>query len=197
MGESRISGPWTSNGGIRPAGSTAIILARPGCVHTGNVPATYTAQGFNATPIVTEIYYSELFVPCNMGVTGISVFNGSVASDDWHLALLDADGGLVVGSATGAVTSSGTDIYQKIPFTGGVLMVKGPATYFVAGICDGTTDRYNAHGEGGVVTTGTELGFTKNLVAGKITSQTFGAIPSTNTLALTFTTDLGRIASLY
>lgn len=192
-----ISHVLTPTAGTAPAGGTTIVLARPGCVHTGGQKATATAEGFNATPVVTEIYYSELFIPCNMAVTGISVFNGSVASDDWHRALLDADGALVVGSATGAVTSSGTDVYQKVPFTGGVITLPGPATYYVAQICDGTVDRYNTHGEGGVVTTGVELGFSLNMVAGKITGQSFAAIPATNVLTLTFTTDLGPIASLY
>jgi Zn-dependent M28 family amino/carboxypeptidase len=187
-----IKGATTPKGGIDPAGDTVINKARPGCVHTGGLPATATAEGVNSTPVVTEIYYSELFVPCDMTVTGISVFNGSVASDDWHRALLDADGALVAGSPTGAVTSSGTDVYQKVPFTGGAITVKGPATYYVAQICDGTTDRYNTHG---TATTG--LGFPTNLVAGKVTSQTYGAIPATNTLTLTYTTNLGPIASLY
>lgn len=192
-----LTGVTTPTAGLAPAGGTTIVLARPGCVHTGGVAAKATADGFNATPVITEIYYSECFIPCNMAVTGISVFNGSVASDDWHLALLDADGALVTGSATGATTSSGTDAYQRIPFSGGVITVQGPATYFVAGICDGTTDRYNAHGIGGVVTTGVELNLSATMVAGKITGQTYGAIPATNTLTLTWTTDLGRIASLY
>lgn len=186
------SGAATVSGGLAPAGGTTIVLARPGSVHTGGLPATATAEGNNATPIITEIYYTEIFVPCNMSVTGISVFNGSVSSDDWHRALLDADGALVTGSATGGVTSSGTDVYQKVPFTGGAITVVGPATYFVAQICDGTTDRYNTHGNGTA-----ELGFALNLVAGKITSQTYAAIPATNSLTLTFTTDLGPIASLY
>ncbi len=186
------TGVITPTGGTAPAGGTTIVLARPGCVHTGGFPATATAEGINATPVITEIYYSELFVPCNMSVTGIAAFNGSVASDDWHRALLDADGALVTGSATGAVTSSGTDVYQKVPFTGGAITVLGPATYFVAQICDGTTDRYNAHG---TATTG--LAFSTSMVVGVITAQTFAAIPATNTLALTYTTDVGPIASLY
>lgn len=187
-----VTGITTPIGGIANGGGTTLTVARPGSVHTGGVPATATAEGFDATPVVTEIYYSELFVPCNMTVTGISVFNGSVASDDWHRALLDEDGNKVTGSDTGAVTSSGTDVYQKVPFSGGAITLLGPATYYVAQICDGTTDRYNAHGEGT-----TELGFSKSMVAGKITGQTYGAIPATNTVTKSFTTDLGPIASLY
>jgi len=192
-GTSAVTGVSTPTGGTAPAGGTTIVLARPGCVHTGGVPATATAEGIDATPIITEIYYSEIFVPCNMSVTGISWFNGSVATNDSrHSALLDADGALVTGSATGADATSGTDVYQKQAFTGGAITVLGPATYYVATIFGGTTDRYNAHG---TATTG--LGFATNLVAGKITAQTYAAIPATNTLTLTYTTDLGPIASLY
>ncbi len=188
----------TAPGGLPPAGGTTIVLARPGAVcHTGGQSAQSTADGFDATPIVTEIYYSELFVPCNMSVTGISFFNGSNVTDSTHSALLDADGALVTGSATGAVQMSGADGYQRIPFTGGAITVLGPATYYVAQIFDGTTSRYNAHGIGGVVTTGVELSLSAVMVAGKITGQSYAAIPATNTLTLTFTTDLGPIASLY
>jgi len=112
--------------------------------------------------------------------------------DSRHSALLDVDGDLVTGSATGAVATAGVDVYQKVPFAGGAITVVGPATYFVATIFSGTTDRYNAHG---TATTG--LGFATNLIAGKITGQTYGAIPATNTVPMTYTTDLGPIASLY
>lgn len=187
-----VTGITTPIGGVAAALSTTLRTANAGCFHTGGVTAIANSDGFDATPVVTEIYYSEIFVPCNTTVTGIAVFNGSVASDDWHRALLDQDGDKVTGSDTGAVTSSGTDVYQKVPFSGGAITLLGPATYYVAQICDGTTDRYNAHGEGTA-----ELGFNTAMVAGKITGQTYGAIPATNTLTKTFTTDLGPIASLY
>jgi len=115
-----ITGVTTPTGGIAAAGGFAV---NPTTVHTGNAPPSVNTDGSDATPVVTEIYISELFVPCNMSVTGISVFNGSVASDDWHRALLDSDGALVTGSATGAVTSSGADAYQRVPFTGGAITV--------------------------------------------------------------------------
>ncbi len=187
-----VTGVTTPIGGTAPAGGTTIVLGRPGCVHTGGVPATLSGDGNNATPANTEIYYSEIFVPFNMSVTGISVFNGTVASDSWHRALLDADGALVTGSPTGAVASSGTDVYQKVPFTGGAITLLGPATYYVAQICSGNTDRYNAHGSAT-----TELAFSLSMVAGKITGGSYAAIPGTNSLTLTFTTALGPIASLY
>ena len=189
----------TAPGGVVSAGGTTILLARPGCVcHTGGQAAQSTADGFDATPSVTEIYYSEVFVPCNMGVTGIAFFNGSNVTDSTHSALLDVDGALVTGSATGAVQMAGADAYQKIPFTGGVITVLGPATYYVAQIFDGTASRYNAHGIGGVVTTGVELTLNTTMRAGVITGQSYAAIPATNALNATiWTTDLGPIASLY
>lgn len=194
----KLSGVTTPAGGVAPAGGTTIVLARPGAVcHTGGQSAQSTADGFDAQPVITEIYYSELFVPCSMSVTGISFFNGSNVTDSTHSALLDADGALVTGSATGAIQMSGTDTYQRIPFSGGAITVLGPATYYVAQIFDGTASRYNAHGIGGVVTTGVELSLNAAMVAGKITSQSYAAIPATNSLTLTWVTDLGPIASLY
>lgn len=177
----KATGIMTPVGGIAAAGGLAAYAT---AVHSGGAPAMASGDGYDSTPVVTEIYISEIFVPANMSVAGIAVLNGSVASDDWHRALLDKDGALVAGTPTGAVTSSGTDSYQKAPFTGGAVTVLGPATYYVAQICDGVVDRYNTHALGA-------------FIAGKITSQTYGAIPATNTLPSGFTANLGPIASLY
>ena len=188
-----LTGIATPVGGVANAGGTTKVVAYPGSVHTGGVPATATAEGDDATPVNTEIYYSEIFVPCNMTVTGISHFNGSnVGTDARHSALLDIDGALVTGSATGADATSGADTYEKQAFTGGAITIVGPATYFVATIYAASTGRYNAHG-----TATTALGFSTNMIAGKITGQTYGAIPASNSLTYTYTTDLGPIASLY
>lgn len=193
VGEAQFDEKIMVGGGIDNAAATTLLVARPGCVHTGGVPATATAEGIDATPVNTEIYYSEIFVPCNMIVTGISHFNGSdVGTDARHAALLDIDGAKVAGSDTGADATSGADTYEKQAFTGGAITVLGPATYFVAVIYAASTGRYNAHG-----TASTGLGFATNLIAGKITGQSYGAIPGTNTVPMTYTSDLGPIASLY
>jgi hypothetical protein len=179
--DAAVGGVLTPTGGIAAAGGFAAYAT---AVHTGGGAAMAATDGNDSTPVVTEIYISEIFVPSNMSVTGIAVLNGSVASDDWHRALLDKDGAKVTGSDTGAVTSSGTDAYQKVPFSGGAVTVLGPATYYIAQICDGVVDRYNTHAIGA-------------FVAGKITGQTYGAIPAANTLPSGFTANLGPIASLY
>lgn len=178
-----VTGVTTPIGGIAGATAATIKPLATG-VHTCGLPARDSGDGNNATPIVTEIYVAEIFVPCNMLVTGIQVLNGSVASDDWHRALIDADGDLIAASVTGAVTSSGTDAYQKVPFTGGAITLVGPATYYVAQICSGTTDRYNTH-------------VFSPARAGKITGQSYEEIPGTNSIPAGFTTALGPIASLY
>lgn len=189
------TGVTTPIGGVAPAGGTTIVLARPGCIHTGGVPSNATGNGVDATPVNTEIYYSEFLIPCTVGpVTGIAFHKGSIVNtDSVHMAILDADGALVSGTATGAVAIASTvDVYQKVPFTDSLDSLAGPATYYVAIIFSGNTDRYNAHGDATL-----ENCLPQNMVAGKITSQTYGAIPSTNALTLTFTKDLGPIASLY
>ena len=176
-----VTGVTTPIGGV--AAATA-FAARPGGVcHTGGVPAQVSTAGTDATPVATEIYMVEVFVPCNMLITGISMMNGSNSTDARHSALLYSDGSLVAASVTGAVASSGTDVYQKIPFTGGAITVLGPATYFVATIFAAGTSRYNAHTFG-------------EFRAGKTTGQTYQAITS-QTPPATFTTALGPIASLY
>ena len=196
VGEKMTStGVDTPIGGVAPAGGTSIRLARPGCVHTGGVAATVTASGVSQTVgATTELYYSELFVPCNMLVTGISLMNGTTATtDDRKVALLDADGAKVTGSDAGPTLMATANIFQKHAFTGGAITLLGPATYFVATMHEGTTGTPNAHGIGT-----DECGFTGTMVAGKLTGEVYATgIPATNTLTYTFTTDLGPIASLY
>jgi hypothetical protein len=177
-----VTGVTTPTGGVAAAAS---MSARPGGVcHTGGLPARVSTDGTNAAFVNTEYYTAEVFVPCNMSITGVSLFNGAtVGTDSVHAALAYSDGTIVAGSATGAVATSGADAYQNIPFSGGPITVLGPATYFIVFIPSGATDTYNAHPFG-------------NFRAGKVTGRTYGAITSF-TPPSTFTADLGPIASLY
>lgn len=177
-----FTGTLTPNGGIVAATTFA---ARPGGIcHTGGLPARVAGDGTNAALVNTEVYVCEVFVPCNMSITGISWFNGATAgTDSRHSALLYSDGTVVAGSATGADVITGTDVYEKQAFTGGAITVLGPATYFVAFIASGATDKYNAHPFG-------------EFRAGKITGETYQAITAI-TPPTTFTADLGPIAALY
>lgn len=174
----------TAKGGIRPS---------PRNCHTGGHSAQLAADGNNSTPVITEIYVAEIFVPATCLVTGIALFNGSDATDSVKLALYDVSGTLL--RATADTQMSGTDAYQRVPFaTDGsnaaatTIELPGPATYYVGAIFDGTTSRYNTHAVG-------------NFGGGKLTGHVYATAFNTTAMTITppttFTTALAPIASLY
>ena len=154
--------------------------AQPRLVNAGGTSAVLAADGNNSTPVITETYISEIFVPCNMLVTGIAVFNGSDVTGNIFVGLGSAAGAVLAQSASTA--GSGTDAYQLVPFTA-TLNVLGPANYYIMTQYSSATARYNTFAVG------------KHGVS-KQTTQTFGTLTSF-TPPTTFTTALGNIAGLY
>lgn len=158
--------------------------ASPRCVHTGNEPAIATTSGTNsATNTAGTVYFAECFVPCNMTVTGIAIFNGTAVAGNGKVMLYDSTGARVAISASTAM--SGTTAYQLIPFTA-TYAATGPATYFIGATYDTTTHDLRGHVIGSFAT-------------GTLASTTYATnttltpiVPTT-----TFTADLGPIASLY
>jgi hypothetical protein len=150
-------------------------------VNAGGTAAIDAAQGVNSTPVVTEVYISEIFVPCNMLVTGVAVFNGSDVTGNIKVGLGSATGAVLATSASTA--GSGTDAYQLVPFTA-TLNVLGPARYYILTFYDSGTARYNTFhvGKHGV---------------GVQTAQTYATGFTAFTAPTTFTADIGNIAGLY
>lgn len=165
-------------GGVGPAGGFG-NSAR--CVHSGNTPPATSAAGTDATPVITEVYITEVKVPANLVVTGLAIFNGSVASGNLKVGLANSSGLVVATSASTAM--SGTDAYQRVPFTT-TYNAYGPATYYGLVIIDNTTARINCHPFG-------------NFGAGKQTGQVYATGFTTITPPTTFTADLGVMFSLY
>jgi len=120
-----------SNGGITGLGTVS-----PRLCHTGAAPPQVSTDGTDATPVITEVYIAEVFVPCNMSVTGLANVNGSVASGNLKVGLADSTGAIVATSASTAM--SGTDAYQRVPFTA-AYVARGPATYYALLFVDNTT----------------------------------------------------------
>lgn len=175
-----ITGVVTPTGGVAAGGG---FTANPRVIHTGAQPPMVSTDGTNATPVATETYISQVFVPANMTITGISIFNGAtVGTDKGCVFLADSAGNVVAQSAAAGATTSGADSYQDYAFTS-AYSAKGPATYYVCYQMNGTTDRYNAHTFG-------------RFGASKKTGTTFGALTSI-TAPTTFTTALGPMATLY
>lgn len=173
-----VTSTITPTGGIVAAGGFSIA---PNLVHSGGIPARVSTDGTDATPVSTEVYIAQIYIPANCTVTGVSVFNGSVASGNIKVGLADSTGAVVATSASTAM--SGTDAYQRIAFTS-TYAAKGPATYYILEFVDNNTARINTHTFGDFRTA-------------KQTGQTFATGFTTITPPTTFTTALGPIASLY
>ena len=173
-----VTGAVTPTGGVAAAGGFSVS---PRLLHTGGLPARINTDGTNATPVNTEVYIGEVFVPANCTITGVAVFNGTDVTDNIKVGLADSAGAVVATSASTA--GSGADAYQRVPFTG-TYAAKGPATYYVLSMYAASTSRYNAHTFG-------------NFGASKQTGQVFATGFTTITPPTTFTADLANIASLY
>lgn len=176
----KILETWFSDrtNGIGTAGGYSVS---PRNIHTGGAPAQVSTDGTNQTPAATEVYICELLVPCNVTVTGLAIMNGDAVSGNVKVGLADSSGRVIATSASTA--QSGTDAYQRVPFTNQIALV-GPATYYSLVFIDNTTGRLNAHTFG-------------NFGASKQTGQTYSAGFTNITPPSTFTANLGTIASLY
>jgi hypothetical protein len=173
----------TPTGGVAAAGG---FSATPRNVHTGGNPASLSTDGTNLDIVVTELYVAEVFIPCNMTVTGVAVFWGAATNGNAKVMLFDSAGARVAISASTDVSGFTADSYgTRIPFTA-TYAAKGPATYYVGVICDDNTNDINTHILG-------------NFGAGKIESLVYAteAGYATITVPTTFTTGLGPIATLY
>lgn len=168
-------------------GAGATLTVTPRNMHTGSNPAMAAADGTNLDVVVTELYVAEVFIPCNVTVTGVSVFQGTNTNGNMKVMLFSAAGTRVAISASTSVAADASDAYgARIPFTGSTYAAKGPATYYVGVICDDNTHDINTHVVG-------------NFGAGKITGLVYATESGYATISApsTFLTGLGPIASLY
>lgn len=172
-----VDGVVTANDGVA-SGATQNGRLMASC----GVPAQVSTAGTDSTPVVTEVYIAQVFVPVNVTVTGVAVFNGTVASGNIKVGLADSTGAIVATSASTAM--SGTDAYQLVPFTA-TKALQGPQTYYILEFVDNTTARINTHTLAGACG------------ASKQTGQVYATGFTTITPPTTFTTALGPIASLY
>lgn len=176
-----VTGAITPTGGVAAAGG---FTARPVGIHTGGVPAVASTDGNDSTPVITETYWSEVFVPANMTITGVKVFNGSNVTGNMRVSLATSAGAPIAAALTASTAGSGTDAYQTIPFAVAYAAV-GPATYYIGVQYSSATARYNTH------TIGTHGVVVK-------TGDVYGTFTSfTPPAAGTFVTAVGNIASLY
>lgn len=173
----------TFNAALNPVGGvgSALGTTKASYINTCQQAAQTSAAGTDATPVATEFYWAEMFIPSNVTVTGVAVMNGSVASGNIKVGLADASGNILATSATTAM--AGTDAYQRVSFTA-TYAAKGPGTYYALQFVDNGTARINT------LTFG-------NCITGKATGQVYATGFTAFTPGTTFTTALGPIAGLF
>jgi hypothetical protein len=167
-----------------PGGVEAVVglAAYPRHIHTGSYPAIISTSGTDSTPVITETYVSEIWIPCSMTITGVALFNGSNVTGNVTVGLADSNGLPIAAALSASTAGSGTDAYQRIPFAS-PYAAKGPATYFLQVQYSSATARYNTHHVG-------------NHAVTVQTSQTYGTLTSF-TVPTAFVADVGNMASLY
>lgn len=175
-----ITGALTPTGGVAAAGGFSASARN---IHVGGAPAKTSGEGTDATPVVTEVYIGEIFVPANCTATGVSIMLGSATNGNAKVGLADSAGAVIATSASTDISSATVDAYARIPFTAPEALV-GPATYFVLAMFDDNTNRFNAHAFG-------------DFGAAKQEAQVYATGFTTITPPTTFTADLAPIASLY
>lgn len=171
----------TPTGGVGAAGGFSVA---PRALHAQGQKAVTTSDGNDSTPSTTETYITSMFVPCNMTITGVKVFNGSDVTGNIRIGLANAVTGAPIAAALTATTAgSGTDAYQTIAFAAPYAAV-GPANYLVCVQYSSATARYNTH------TLGTDPCIVQ-------TGTTFGTMPTVSPLPTVFVTNIGNIMSFY
>lgn len=146
----------------------------------GRAPASGT-DGTDKTPVVTEFYICEIQLPVAMSMTGLALLNGSAVAGNIKVGLASAAGAILASSASTA--QSGTNVYQRVPFTGGPFILP-PGTYYALAFFDNTGARCRAQAFG-------------NFGADKKTGQVYGTGFTTITPPTTFTADEGPIMGTY
>lgn len=169
-------------GMYRDPATNLLPAARTLGIHTGGIPARATTDGNDSTPSTTETYVQEIFVPAGCRITGIRLFNGSVAAGNVTVALADAMGTPITGVVSASTAVAGTDAYQSVPFAVPYDAV-GPAKYHIMVQYSSATARYNTHtiGSHGVLV---QTGGTYGIFV--------GFTPPTS-----FVTNVGNIAAIY
>ncbi len=157
-------------------------------VHTGGTGLTATTDGTNLTDVVLgTVYLVEVFVPCNMTVTGVALYNGTAVAGNGKVMLYSWVSTTATRLATSASTAmSGTTAYQRIPFAAPISVI-GPCSYLVGCTFDTTTHDLRCHALG-------------NFVAESVAGGTYGTDSTFATLTVVgtaFNTSCGTIGGLY
>lgn len=174
-GNEVVTGTSTVTGGIIGPGTQSTVF------HSGGFQPYIGSAGTDSTAATTVIYISEVFIPVNTTLTGISVLNGTAAAGNLTVGLANS-AGAVVASSTTATAASGTQAYQQIAFSTTYAAI-GPAKYFILLMANNTGYHFRSLPVG-------------TFGASTTTGQVYGTLV-TITPPTTFTTNTGAIADTY
>lgn len=164
--------PANPANGVTPAGG--FTISPRSFPNTGPTPTA-------SAPSITTTYITQIYIPANATLTGISIRNNS-ATGNATVGLADSTGAPIATakSASTALTVAGN--YQDIPFAAPYAAV-GPATYYVQAQFSsaGSSVFFYTIGAMGTMTQ---------------TAQTYGTLTSF-TPPTTFTTVSGAAANVY
>lgn len=177
-----IPGALTVTGGVVQATVTSPYTA----ITTLNPPFNLVAPAA-ITDTVAE-YWSQIFIPTNMTLTGACLLNGATVTTDKHIVFLaNAAGTIIANSALAGVADTGNaSSYQCQAFTA-TIAVTGPGTYFIGTQPNGTTDTFYTY---------TAKGAPTNYGTGLTTCAVFGTLCNI-TPTVTFTTAQGPLMMVY
>lgn len=183
-GNMTLAGTLTSTGAIIPnggIGTGASLLTR----FAAWFPSAVT-DATSTTPVITDVYLTQVHVAHNFTMTGIQVLNAATCgTNKWIVALFNSAGTVLANSATAGVLCSGASSFQSVAFTAPIAVL-GPETYWLGLYVNGTTDRFYA-----IPAAGAAVG-----LAGLLTGQTFGTVANI-TPPTTFTAGQGAVLATY
>jgi len=116
-------------------------------VWTGGIPAVLAVTGTDTTPATGTTFVSEIIIPHNMTITGVSYLIGSVGgTDKVYAAVWDSAGALLANSdlTSGGATVGTTATMQALDLTA-PLAVVGPGRFYIGVAMNGNTARLRTH----------------------------------------------------
>jgi len=172
-----VTGAFTPTGGAVQTSATTWKHQ-----YAGGITPIATTSGTDTAGINGTVFISEIFVPANMTLTGLSFLIGTVGGTDKAIAMLfSSAGALLANSALAGVTVSTAATFQRLPFTATYAAI-GPGKYYVGVQYNGATAKIRTQPAGD-----------HDAVS---ISQTFGT-PVAITAPSTFTASTGPISMLY
>ena len=178
-----VTGPLNASAGVQPVGTAAA-----GPLSVANYPMGSVALasiGTNTADVAGQLWVTGVWVPASKTITKINYLSGGTATtDNFLVAIYDANGKLLGSSAAAGVLVATANIFQSISLTASTTL-SGPGLYYVAVQGNGTA--------AGAIQT---LSALYNTVPTTVVSGTFGTVPASITVPTTFTAANGPVIQL-